>query len=108
MPLVTGDCDDHNYVAGDGCSSACAIEDGWYCYGGDANQKDTCYEICGDAYDMGKFACDDGDTGNDDGCSSTCTVEDGWYCYGGTKTGTASDTCYDICGDSKYKIDGKT
>jgi cysteine-rich repeat protein len=34
MPKVSGDCDDANVVNGDGCSRTCAIEDGWYCFGG--------------------------------------------------------------------------
>lgn len=106
MPLVTGDCDDGNTVNADGCNHICQIEDGWYCYGGGTQSKDTCYEVCGDGYDWGSFDCDDGNTVNNDGCSSTCTVEDGWYCYGGTST--SEDTCYDICGDGKRKPDGVT
>lgn len=101
------DCDDKNYLNGDGCSSTCDIEDGWYCYGGSINGKDTCYEECGDDYDRGKFTCELGDDNDDDpavsGCSTTCTVNEGWYCYGGS--GTTLDTCYDDCGDNVV-VDG--
>lgn len=41
-------CQDSNGNNGDGCTSDCAVEDGFYCYGGDDYTSDTCYEICGD------------------------------------------------------------
>lgn len=36
-------CDDGNTISGDGCSSKCAVEPGYYCYGGySANRRDWC------------------------------------------------------------------
>lgn len=40
--LFTVLCDDGNTVDGDGCSSTCAVEDGWQCAGGDAVSKSLC------------------------------------------------------------------
>jgi cysteine-rich repeat protein len=35
-------CDDGNSVNGDGCSSTCQIENGWFCAGGSPASRDTC------------------------------------------------------------------
>ena len=35
-------CDDGNLVNGDGCSSECLIEDGYYCENGTLSNPDTC------------------------------------------------------------------
>ena len=35
-------CDDGNNRNGDGCSSSCQIEDGFFCSGGSPNNRDTC------------------------------------------------------------------
>lgn len=51
-------CDDHNMVNGDGCSSTCTLE-----------------MTCGNGVMEGTEQCDDGDTANGDGCSSTCAIE---------------------------------
>ena len=36
------DCDDGNNINGDGCSSTCEVETGYYCSGGSPQGKDTC------------------------------------------------------------------
>ena len=70
-------CDDHNGVSGDGCSSTCRLE-----------------TICGNAVREGFEQCDDGDTMSGDGCSSSCRWE---YCGNGTTDvgGTPSEMCDD-------------
>jgi len=50
-PTTSYDCDDYDTTSGDGCSSSCEVEDGWYCLGGSTTTYDVCYEICGDEYD---------------------------------------------------------
>jgi uncharacterized repeat protein (TIGR01451 family) len=50
-------CDDHNTVSGDGCSSTCKTE------------------YCGDGIKQTNEQCDDHNTVNGDGCSSTCKIE---------------------------------
>ena len=39
------ECDDGNFVDGDGCSSDCKIENGWTCTGGNTNIKDCCTDV---------------------------------------------------------------
>lgn len=92
-------CDDGNLRNKDGCSSTCGIEFGFACDFTTTATADVCYEVCGDGYDIGKYACDDGNLAAYDGCSPTCTIYDGWYCYGGTTAGP--DTCYETCGDGR-------
>ncbi|MDD5470029.1 MAG: DUF4215 domain-containing protein [Candidatus Peribacteraceae bacterium] len=58
------ECDDKNTTNGDGCDSACFIEE------------------CGDGRVRGVETCDDGDTDNGDGCNSSCAIESGWGCVG--------------------------
>lgn len=36
------DCDDGNLVNGDGCSSVCKVEPGFYCEGGSPVTSDVC------------------------------------------------------------------
>src|SRR5687767_7994497 len=50
-------CDDGNTVSEDGCSSACAVEQGW---------------SCGDGLVRGSEHCDDANVAPLDGCSSAC------------------------------------
>ncbi|CAG9327451.1 unnamed protein product [Blepharisma stoltei] len=38
-------CDDVNNANGDGCSSSCAVETGWSCFGGSSNSPDVCKDI---------------------------------------------------------------
>ena len=75
--VQTGEeCDDGNLVSGDGCSSSCAMESGFYCVftGG------SCYSICGDEVVASNEGCDDGNNINGDGCSWNCTIEAGYFC----------------------------
>ena len=96
-------CDDGNLAAGDGCSSACAIEDPFTCTRADNTNSnpDSCIHRCGNGLrdPTGSYseACDDSNQSNGDGCSSSCDVETGYACSGGTTS--SSDTCYLVCGD---------
>lgn len=36
------ECDDGNNNNNDGCDSECFIEAGWFCFGGDTNNRDIC------------------------------------------------------------------
>lgn len=92
-------CDDGNTDDGDGCSSTCAIEDGWTCSGEPSECSDTPpAATCGDGVVQAGEACDDGNTRDSDGCSSSCTVEDGWACSGepSSCTRTADEP---VCGN---------
>ena len=84
-------CDDGDAFGGDGCSSTCQLEPGYYgCYNltGDAIPE-TCLR-CGDGRistgiaASGTFpavneTCDDGNTAPDDGCDDMCMTEGGGY-----------------------------
>lgn len=105
-PPVCGDgvldagetCDDQNTTAGDGCSSACAVEQGWSCANPNGNNlPSVCSPICGDGLLKGAEACDDGNTAAGDGCSLVCQVEEGWSCAG------EPSACTPICGDGLLK-----
>ncbi|CDW87712.1 lipoprotein [Stylonychia lemnae] len=108
FPTFTNDCDDANTNSNDGCNNKCQVEDGWYCYGGGPYAQDTCYEICGDQYDHGKFECDDGNNLANDGCNADCVEEAGWDCSGGSSTQGDVDKCYDVCGDGLHMPDGRS
>ncbi len=82
-------CDDGNAGAGDGCSSACAVEAGFICNGAPS----VCTTTCGDGTKAGAEACDDGNVVAGDGCSATCTVQPGYTCAG------APSVCTTTCGD---------
>lgn len=71
-------CDDHNIVAGDGCSEACQVEDNWVC----PENGDACYrvEVCGDGLVSSVEGCDDANTTAGDGCSDACQIESGFAC----------------------------
>jgi cysteine-rich repeat protein len=98
VPVSCGDgtldpgeeCDDHNTVSCDGCSSLCLIEKcgngrldcGEACDDGNTTSGDTCHgdcsradNVCGDLHVDSGETCDDGNTVACDGCSSTCQVE---------------------------------
>jgi cysteine-rich repeat protein len=68
-------CKDANTANLDGCNSLCEVEKGWECTKGCLTSIDTCYEVCGDSWNMGKYGCDDGNVNwlalgtNVDGCS---------------------------------------
>lgn len=80
------------------------IEAGYDCYGGTESTIDTCYDICGDGYNMlmnDETYCDDGgdSTSDYDGCLPDCSVLAGWECEGATHDGDDVDTCKEVCGD---------
>lgn len=68
-------CDDGNTSDGDGCSSLCAVEEGYFCEDGT-----DCRLSCGDGDINGDDACDDGGTADGDGCSASCSIEAGYVC----------------------------
>jgi MYXO-CTERM domain-containing protein len=96
--LVAGEeaCDDDNNTDGDGCSAACAIEEGWE---GCTGQPSVCTPICGDALVVGDEQCDDGDLDDNDGCAGTCEVEIGYACEG------EPSVCTPICGDGLIRFE---
>ena len=49
------ECEDGNQVNGDGCSTDCTIEDGFYCNEG------ICTTLCGDGIIAGDEICDPGE-----------------------------------------------
>jgi len=54
--VETGEpCDDGNELDGDGCDSACVIEEGFYCEGGSPSD---CGPVCGDLSVVGDETCD--------------------------------------------------
>jgi fibro-slime domain-containing protein len=87
-------CDDGNTVSGDGCSSTCQIETGYYC----PQPGQPCQLECGDGVVETGEQCDlgaqNGVAGS--GCTSTCTIVPGYACplagHPCVKTGQAS-TC---------------
>jgi cysteine-rich repeat protein len=90
------DCDDHNTVSCDGCSSTCKIEECGNgridcrpstgtpeaCDDGNTTSGDTCHDdcsrfdnVCGDSIIDPEEQCDVGDANACDGCSATCQTE---------------------------------
>ncbi|MBX3156273.1 MAG: tandem-95 repeat protein [Deltaproteobacteria bacterium] len=64
-------CDDGNTANGDGCSSACTVENGFLCLGAPS----ACAPVCGDGIVVaGREACDDGNQDDTDGCTTQCVV----------------------------------
>ena len=94
------ECDDGNDEDGDGCSSACVIEEGWVCQdevGTEAHPDTTCETDCGDGIWVdGYEGCDDGPTGSGDGCTAECEVEYGYAC---DAEPLATSVCDTECGD---------
>ncbi|MGH7894582.1 MAG: DUF4215 domain-containing protein, partial [Candidatus Binatia bacterium] len=112
-------CDDGNYVSGDGCSAACELEGtcgdgtigaGEQCDDGNATSGDGCSAacqletVCGNSVVEGAEQCDDGNTVSGDGCSATCAYET--VCGDGVKEGfeqcddgntAAGDGCSPSC-----------
>jgi len=43
MDYLWFECDDGNFVTGDGCDQFCNIEPGWTCPHGDVHHESTCY-----------------------------------------------------------------
>jgi cysteine-rich repeat protein len=85
-------CDDGNALNGDGCSSACAVEDGYSCRGGSATLADVCQK-CGDGRVSGTETCDDWNLADEDGCSATCVVEVPFECPTSCMCGNVSSHC---------------
>ncbi len=94
--LASGEaCDDGNDSDGDGCTTACAVEEGYTCGG----EPSTCATSCGDGVTSGDEACDDGNTVDGDGCNAGCGEEHGFDC-GGTPS-----ICSSSCGDGLVASD---
>ena len=91
--------DDNNTSNGDGWSSTCQVELGWYWTGGSITTPDVWNEIWGDGirFNSNITYWDDKNTMSGDGCNSTCQVEHGWKCTGGNST--MYDTWTEVCGD---------
>ncbi len=114
---VEGDeaCDDGNPDSGDGCSSACVIEEGWEC---DGATPDRCAPVCGDGMIVGDEPCDgdvpDGQTcvslgfhGGSLTCAADCRLELGdceaaGRCGDVTVQGASGEVCdgADLDGES--------
>jgi cysteine-rich repeat protein len=66
-------CVDNNPTNLDGCNSACETERGWECLRGTPTVSDTCFEVCGDSWNMNQLPCDDGNVNymglGNDGCA---------------------------------------
>jgi len=92
LVLLKETCDDGNTISGDGCSSACAAEAGYTCYG----QPSECFAVCGDGTKAAVEKCDDGNGVGGDGCSASCKVEANYTCTGSTPS-SCEITPY--CGD---------
>lgn len=84
------DCDDSNFIDGDGCSN-CIVDQSYLCTGYGAG---TCiFGYCNTPSEQ----CNDGNFANNDGCSSICSLEEGYTC-GGTPY-----TCTAVCGNGRIK-----
>ncbi len=86
-------CDDGNVLDGDGCTKACAVEEGYRC---PAPGIPCIADACGDGVIAGTGpsaeTCEDGNVVDGDGCSSACQIEDGYVC--------AEQGCHEtVCGD---------
>lgn len=80
-------CDDGNLANGDGCTSTCTLEVGFYC----PTPGSPCVaSTCGNGTKEGLEQCDDGNLRPYDGCSPTCTKEP--VCPVGA-------ACTAVCGD---------
>jgi len=91
------DCDDENFVDGDGCDATCRIEEGYACRlaaPGPCEEGElgpicpptptftVCEAIaCGDGRVHPPEQCDDQNEDPDDGCTG-CVVDAGWICVG--------------------------
>ena len=74
------DCDDGNAMGGDGCSAACAPEDGFEC--DDAEPSVCAALVCGNGIIQTGEECDDMDMDSGDGCSDICEIETDYVCEG--------------------------
>lgn len=93
-------CDDGNYVAGDGCSNTCQVEPKWACSEGTSTTITTWNDFCGDGFVITRSVpsyCDDGNKISGDGWNSSWLTEAKWTWTGGTSV--TPDACQDIWGD---------
>lgn len=92
-------CDDGNTVDGDGCTSACAIADGFRCIGEPSVcSPESTEPACGNGFVETGETCDDGNTLAGDGCSNICVVESGYECTGEPSVCESVSTD-PVCGD---------
>ena len=100
--------DDSDTDSGDGCSSACTIEDNYVWSGGSPTSADQCHQWTsgyypnenkdqwdnrwGDGLRVSQEQWDDDNAISDDGCSSACTIEDNYVWSGGSPT--SADQCH--------------
>jgi fibro-slime domain-containing protein len=87
------ECDDGDHLSGNGCSSDCALEDGWACLA--AGARCVAAE-CGDGILAGDEECEDDDAPprDGDGCSASCRFETGFDC------GAPGEACHaTVCND---------
>lgn len=90
------ECDDANTTAGNGCSSACAVESGFLCAG--EPSQCSAESRCGDgSLDAGE-TCDDDNTAAGDGGSVSCATEPGFLCQGSPSVCISEQTCDDVNG----------
>lgn len=87
------ECDDGNYLRGDGCDEFCQVECSFEC-GSCGPNPCTVNVVCGDGVlGIGEI-CDDANIKDGDGCSADCArIEPGWTCP------LVTGPCYPICGD---------
>jgi cysteine-rich repeat protein len=101
------ECDDGNTVDGDGCTSECTAEVGYYCEtAGEPCRRVLCGDGLQDSYVVSVGGstgtvwdyelCDDGNNDSSDGCSADCIPEPGFMCYGPGEPCTAV-----VCGDGR-------
>jgi len=81
-------CDDGNLKDGDGCSSSCQVELGYFCQQ-TGEQRSECSAICGDLILAQGEHCEDGNSAAGDGCYN-CQVEPHWQCTKLSKLTTSS------------------
>jgi len=86
---LTEACDDGGREAGDGCSAACRIEDGWTC----AGNPSACEGVCGDGTQVADETCDDGvNDGAYGGCMPGCGAR-APYCGDGVRQESEGELC---------------
>lgn len=68
-----------NVLNGDGCSSNCIVETGYFCESSPSKCRKTAL-LCGNGLPDSGEGCDDGNSKSGDGCSNLCVVENGYIC----------------------------
>jgi len=89
MKSAEEECDDGNFVGGDGCSPTFKIEHGYSCF---VNYTDPecakgsclslCFATCGDGIVAQEEECDDGNSYQGDGCYKCKLESEDWRCKG--------------------------